>query len=149
MKSVSPEQSLLQESLLPCSNKVGVSNFCTLWLMKLILYISSSAATVSLLLPQDVVDGTTVPSLFRDLPNLYQIFLISTVFAFVGAFSSVMNQHKPRVERFFRIIAVASILFALAIVLFATALWLRCGYLNGSGHSKSSHSKVHRQFPMV
>ena len=31
MKSVSPEQSLLQESLLPRSNKVGVSNFFTLW----------------------------------------------------------------------------------------------------------------------
>ena len=125
MKSVSPEQSLLQESLLPRSNKVGVSNFFTLWLMKLILYISSSVATVSLLLPQEMVDGTTVPSLFRDLLNLYQIFLMSTVFAFVGAFSSLMIQHKPRVERFFRIIAVASILFALAIVFYATALWLR------------------------
>ena len=90
MKSVSPEQSLLQESLLPRSNKVGVSNFFTLWPMESILYISSSAATVSLILPQEAVDGTTVPSLFRDLPNLYQIFLISTVFAFVGAFSSLM-----------------------------------------------------------
>ncbi|KAL4632120.1 hypothetical protein ACB092_04G029200 [Castanea dentata] len=42
-----------------------------------------------------------------------------------GAFSSLMIQHKPRVERFFRIIAVASILFALVIVLYATALLLR------------------------
>ena len=125
MKSVSPEQSLLQESLLPRSNKVGFSNFFTLWPMESILYISSSAATVSLILPQEAVDGTTVPSLFRDEPNLYQIFLISTVFAFVGAFSSLMIQHKPRVERFFRVIAVASILFALAVVLYATALWLR------------------------
>jgi len=141
------EESLLQESPLPRSDKVWVSNLFTLWLMKLILYVSSSAATVSLLLPQEMVDGMTVPSLFRDLPNLYQIFLISTVFAFVGAFSSLMNQHKPRVERFFRIIAVASILFALAIVLYATALWLRWGYLNGSGHSKSNHSQVHRQLP--
>ena len=41
----------LQESLLTCSNKVGLPKSITLWLMILILYISSTTATILIVLP--------------------------------------------------------------------------------------------------
>ena len=122
MKSVSPEGSL-KESLLPCSNKDGVSTFMNSCSMKSIVYISSTAATISVLLPQKKVDGMPVPTFFRGQQTLYHMFLISSLSAFMGAFSSLMIQHKhkPRVVRFCGIIAVTSMLSALVIALYAAA----------------------------
>lgn len=114
----------LQVRLLLCSEEVGRSNFYT-WLMKLILYISSTTATVLMILPQVKVDGGLVPVFFRDRPRYYHMFVVSTVFAVMGAYSALVIQykHKPRVEIFCRIYAMASMLSALAIVLYAAALW--------------------------
>lgn len=115
----------LEEIFLLRSNKVGLPNFITLLLchMKSIVFFSSTATTIFMLLPQENVNGRPVPTFFRDRPTDYYIFLISTLFAVVGAFSALLNQHKPRVERFFGICAVASMLSALAIVLYAASLW--------------------------
>ncbi|KAL4632092.1 hypothetical protein ACB092_04G026700 [Castanea dentata] len=123
MKSVSTEPSL-QKSLLPCSDEVGLSNFhkCV---MKSILYTSSATATFLMILPQVKVDGGLVPVFFRDRPRYYHMFVVSTVFAVMGAYGALVIQykHKPRVEIFCRTYAMASMLSALAIVLYAAALW--------------------------
>ncbi|GMY32752.1 btb/poz and math domain-containing protein 2 [Fagus crenata] len=113
MKSVS----LLRERLLllPKPNKTSLCPMIS------ILFISFTAAIISMLLSHENVDGRPVPVLFRDRPTYYHMFLISTMFAFLGAFSALLLQHKPRFERFCRIIAVASMLSALAIVLYAAA----------------------------
>ena len=112
MKSNSWER-FLQESPPLRSKDVGL----------LIVCISSVAATTFMVLPQENVDGKPVPTLFRDRPTLYRIFLITALCAFLGSLGSLLNQHKPRVERFCRFIGVAFMLSALVIVLYATALW--------------------------
>ena len=122
MKSGSTEPSL-QESLLPCSDEVGLSNFhkCV---MKSILCASFGIATFLMILPQVKVDGGLVPIFFRDRPRYYHMFVVSTVFALMGAYSAlvIQHKHKPRVERFCRIYAIASMLVAIAIVFCAAAL---------------------------
>ena len=129
MKSVSPERSL-RESFLPRSNKIGIPNFINSCSMDSVAFISSTAAISSMILPHSNVDGRPVPLFFRDRSTDYQMFLASTLFAFMGAFGSLMVQHKPRVERVCRIVAVASLLSALAIVLYAAALWFLWGSAN-------------------
>ena len=112
MKSVYWEPSL-QESLLLRSKDIALSIVC----------VSSTAVATFMVLPQENVDGRPVPALFRDRPTLYHVFLISALCAFLGSLGSLLIQHKPRVERFCRVIGVAFMLSALAIVLYATALW--------------------------
>uniref|UniRef100_A0A7N2MRT6 Uncharacterized protein n=1 Tax=Quercus lobata TaxID=97700 RepID=A0A7N2MRT6_QUELO len=106
----------LQESLLTCSNKVGLPKSITSWLMILILYISSTTATILIVLPQVNVDGNRVPVFFRGRPTYYRKFLVSTLFAFMGAFIALIIQDKPRVERLCRITAMAFMLSSVAIV---------------------------------
>nr|POE92091.1 hypothetical protein CFP56_29635 [Quercus suber] len=101
---------------------VVVHNSLNLCPMKSILYISSTAATISIVLPHENVDGSPVPVLFKDRPPDYHMFLMFILFAFLGAFSALMLQHKPRVGKIFKISAIASMLSALAIVLNAAAL---------------------------
>ncbi|KAK9997467.1 hypothetical protein SO802_022153 [Lithocarpus litseifolius] len=125
MKSVSPEQSL-QERLLWRLSKVWIPNFiATLCSMKSMVYVSSTTATISMLVPQEIVDGRPVPVFFRDRPTIYHIFLSCTLFALLGSFSSLMVQHKPRVERVFRIYAMASMISALVTLLYATVLRIK------------------------
>ena len=88
-------------------------------LMKIIFFISFAAAIIPMLLPQEIVDGRPIPVLLRDRPMDYHMFLISTLFGFVGSFGALFNQHRPKVERFYRIIAVASMLSAVAIVIYS------------------------------
>ena len=109
----------LSEILLPL---LGLSKSFNLCLMKSIVSISSTATTIFIFLPHEKVDGSLVPTLFKDRPPDYHMFLISTLSAFLGAFSSMMIQHKERVERFCRIYAIASMLVAIAIVFCAAAL---------------------------
>ncbi|KAF3974352.1 hypothetical protein CMV_002305 [Castanea mollissima] len=111
MKSNSWEQ-FPQESPLRLKD-VGLSIVC----------ISSIAVATFTVLLQENVDGRPVPTLFRDPPTLYRIFLVTALCAFLGSLGSLLNQHKPRVERFCRVIGVAFMLSALVIVLYATALW--------------------------
>ncbi|KAL4632108.1 hypothetical protein ACB092_04G028300 [Castanea dentata] len=107
----------LPEILLP---HLGLSK--SLCLMKSIVSISSTATTIFIFLPHENVDGRPVSTLFKDRPPDYHMFLIFTLSAFLGAFSSMMIQHKERVERFCRIYAIASMLSAIAIVFCAAAL---------------------------
>ncbi len=116
MKSESPGPSLRQTLL-------GLSKANTLCPMKSIVYISATAVTVFMVLPHETVGGRPVPTLFRNRPTDYHMFLICTLFAFMGAFSALFIQDKPRVEKFCRIYAMVSMLSALAIVLYAAALW--------------------------
>ncbi|KAK9997464.1 hypothetical protein SO802_022150 [Lithocarpus litseifolius] len=113
----------IQESLLRLSMNVGVHKSLNLCPMISILYISSTAATISMVLPHENVDGNPVPTLFKDRPPDYHMFLMFILFAFLGAFSALMLQHKPRVGKIFRISAIASMLSAFATVFNAAALW--------------------------
>ena len=113
----------IQESLLPLSMNVVVHKSLNLCPMKSILYVSSTAATISIVLPHENVDGSPVPALFIDRPPDYHMFLMFIPFKFLGAFSALVLQHKPRFGKIFRISAIASMLSALAIVLNAVALW--------------------------
>ena len=118
------------EILLPLSKIFGLSKSFNFFLMKSIVRISSSATTIFIFLPHENVDGNPVPTLFKDRPPDYHMFLIFNLFAFLGAFSSMMIQHKARVEKFCRIYAIASMLSALAIVFCTTALWFERPLLN-------------------
>lgn len=118
------QEPTLQESLLPCSEEVGLSNYYTC-VMKSILYTSCTAATILTILPQVKVGGGSVPVFFRDRPTYYHMFVVSTVFALLGAYGALVIRHKhmPKIEIFCRIYAMASMLSSLAIVLYAAALW--------------------------
>ena len=121
MKLRPPEPSL-QESLLPCSDEVRLSD---IYFTKLILYTSSTTATVLMILPQVKVNGGLVPVFFRDRPTYYYMFVVSTMFALIGAYGTlgIQHKHKPRIEIFCRMYAFASMFSALAIVLLVAALW--------------------------
>ena len=91
----------------------------------IILLISSITPTILRGIQQVKVNENVVPVIFRDLPTHYHMFVVSTVFAFMGAYSALVFQrkHKPRIELFCGIYAMASMFSALAIVLEAAALW--------------------------
>ena len=91
----------------------------------IILFISSNMPKILRVFPQVKVDGGPVPGIFRDRLTYYHTFLVSTMFAFLGAYSALVFQskHNPRIERFCTIYAIASMFSALAILLYATALW--------------------------
>ncbi|KAK9997471.1 hypothetical protein SO802_022157 [Lithocarpus litseifolius] len=89
-----------------------------------IIYASCTMGTMFMLLPHEQVDGSPVPTLvFKDRPIAFHAFLISIMFSFTGALTALLIQHRPRIERYCRVYAMASMLSALAILLYATALW--------------------------
>ena len=89
-----------------------------------IIYASCTMGTMFMLLPHEQVDGSPVPTLdFKDRPTAYHAFLISIMLSFTGAFSAFLIQHRPRIERFCKAYAMASMISALAILLYATSLW--------------------------
>lgn len=106
-----------------CSDEVGFSMF--FYLCVIILFISSTAPTILRVFPQVKVNGGVVPVIFRDRPTYYHMYVVSTVFAFMCAYSALVIQrkHMPRVEKFCRMFAVASMFSALVILLYAAALW--------------------------
>ena len=69
-----------------------------------ITYASCTMGTMFMLLPADEqVDESLVPILvFKDRPIAYHAFLVSIMISLTGAFSALLIQHKPRVERFCR-----------------------------------------------
>ena len=80
--------------------------------------------TMFMLLPHEQVDDSLAQIVvFKDQPMAYHAFLISIMLSFTGAHSSLLIQHRPRVERFCRVYAMASMISALAIVLYATVHW--------------------------
>ncbi|KAL4632103.1 hypothetical protein ACB092_04G027800 [Castanea dentata] len=81
--------------------------------------------TMFMLLPaHEQVDESLVPILvFKDRPIAYHAFLVSIMISLTGAFSALLIQHKPRVERFCRVYAMASMISALSILLCATIYW--------------------------
>ena len=114
----------LQESIkseLSHSKKAWLLDFITFFPMKSIVYISSAAATIFMVLPHEMVDGNPVPALFKDRPTAYHMFLVSVLLAFTGSFSTLLIQNRSRLEIFCRVYAMASMVSALAIVLHATA----------------------------
>ncbi|KAF3960609.1 hypothetical protein CMV_014691 [Castanea mollissima] len=114
----------LQESIkseLSLSKKAWLLDFITFFPMKSIVYISSAAATIFMVLPHEMVDGNLVPALFKDRPTVYHMFLVSALLAFTGSFSTLLIQNKSRIEIFCRVYAMASMVSALALVLYATA----------------------------
>ncbi|KAL4632096.1 hypothetical protein ACB092_04G027100 [Castanea dentata] len=72
------------------------------------MYISSAAATIFMVLPHEMVDGNPVPALFKDRPTAYHMFLVSALLAFTGSFSTLLIQNKSRIEIFCRVYAMAS-----------------------------------------
>ena len=114
--------SSLQESLLPKRPK-----YMTVSLINLIAFISYMSLVIStLFLPPENVDRVPVPVFFRGRLSLYFIFLGYYGFELWGSLiCSLMElEHKgmPRVERFFRIIAVVSTFSLLAVVVYFS-LW--------------------------
>ena len=118
MKSGSSEPSRT-----PYTDEVGFSKF--FYVCLIILFISSTTPTILRIFPPEKVNGGVVPVIFRDRPAYYHMYVVFTVFAFMGAYSGLVMQrkNKPRVERFCRMYAMASMFSALAIVLYAAALW--------------------------
>ena len=112
-----------EESLPLRSDEVGFSKLFFVCLI--ILFLSSTTPTILRVFPQEKVEGGVVPVIFRDRPAYYHMFVVSNVFAFMGAYGALVIQrkHKPRVELFCRISAMASMFSALAIVLYAASLW--------------------------
>ena len=79
---------------------------------------------ISALLPYENVDVIPVPLFFRDLLALYLIFLGSNLWDASLPSPVDLHKHKPRVKRFSGKISVASMVSALAIVVYSAALWL-------------------------
>ena len=122
MKIMKPES---WKTLVSLFKNVRLPKYITLCLTTIIFFISFAAAIIFMLLPQQIVHGRPVPVLFRDRPTYYyHMLLISTLFAFVGSFSVLLKLHKPMIERVCGIIAVAFMLSALPIVLYAIAIYL-------------------------
>ncbi|KAF3960798.1 hypothetical protein CMV_014515 [Castanea mollissima] len=61
-------------------------------------------------------------SFSKILPSFPVMFIIYASCT-MGALSALLIQHRPRIERFCRAYAMASTISALAILLYATALW--------------------------
>ena len=79
---------------------------------------------ISALLPYENVDVIPVPLFFRDLLALYLIFLGSNLWDASLPSPVDLHKHKPRVKRISGKIGVASMVSALAIVVYSAALWL-------------------------
>ncbi|KAL4632099.1 hypothetical protein ACB092_04G027400 [Castanea dentata] len=89
-----------------------------------ITYTSCTMGTMFMLLPHEQVDESLIPILvFKDRPIAYHAFLISIMISLTSAFSVLFIQRRPRVERFCRVYAMASMISALAILLYATIYW--------------------------
>ena len=88
------------------------------------MFITYTSCTMFMLLPHEQVDESLVPILvFKDRPIAYNAFLISIMISLTSAFSVLLIQHRPRVERFCRVYAMASMVSALSILLYATIYW--------------------------
>ncbi|KAL4632100.1 hypothetical protein ACB092_04G027500 [Castanea dentata] len=110
----------------PISNSGVVTNIPPLFPIMSIIYTSCTLGTMFMLLPREQVDGSPVPTLvFKDQPTAFHALLISIMFSFTDALTALLIQHRPRIERFCRVYAMASMLSALAILLYATAF---CGF---------------------
>ncbi|KAK9997480.1 hypothetical protein SO802_022166 [Lithocarpus litseifolius] len=104
--------------------RYSVSKILPSFPIMFIIYASCTLGTVFMLLPHEQVDGSPVPILvFKDQPKAFHAFLISIMFSFTGAFSALLIQRRPRVERFCRVYAMASMILAIAILLYAIAHW--------------------------
>ena len=89
-----------------------------------IIYASCTLGTFFMLLPHEQVDGSPVPIVvFKDRPIAFHGFLVSIMLSFTCSFSALMIQHRPRVEIFFRVYAMASMISALVILLCAATRW--------------------------
>ncbi|KAF3959047.1 hypothetical protein CMV_016103 [Castanea mollissima] len=109
--------------------RYSVSKILPSFPIMFIIYASCTLGTIFMLLPHEQVDGSPVPILvFKDQPKAFHAFLISIMFSFTGAFSALLIQRRPRVERFCRVYAMASMMLAIAILLYAIAHW-DCTYL--------------------
>ena len=105
--------------------RYSVAKFLLYFSIRFIIYASCTMGTMFMLLPHEQVDDSLVPIVvFKDQPIAYHAFLISIMLSFTGAHSSLLIQHRPRVERFCRVYAMASMISALAIVLYATVHWV-------------------------
>uniref|UniRef100_A0A2P2QR84 Uncharacterized protein n=1 Tax=Rhizophora mucronata TaxID=61149 RepID=A0A2P2QR84_RHIMU len=89
----------------------------------LVLYVSGITGLLLHLLPSEIVGDTRVPKvIFIGLPSLFHAFVICICFAFIGAFSSLLTQDRPKYakyEKFARLSAVAFLLLALSAVVCA------------------------------
>ncbi|KAF3960610.1 hypothetical protein CMV_014692 [Castanea mollissima] len=63
--------------------------------------------------------------LVTNILPLFPIMSIIYTSCTLGALTALLIQHRPRIERFCRVYAMASMLSALAILLYATAF---CGF---------------------
>lgn len=109
--------------------RYSVSKILPSFPIMFIIYASCTLGTIFMLLPHEQVDGSPVPILvFKDQPKAFHAFLISIMFSFTGAFSALLIQRRPRVERLCRVYAMASMMLAIAILLYAIAHW-DCRYL--------------------
>ena len=105
-------------------NEEYVSKFLPYFPIMFITYASCTMGSMFILLPHEQVDESIVPILvFKDRPIAYHAFLVSIMISLTGAFSALLIQHKPRLERFCRVYAMASMISALSILLYATIYW--------------------------
>ncbi|GFZ16199.1 hypothetical protein Acr_25g0006080 [Actinidia rufa] len=79
-----------------------------------ILFLTSALAAVVPLIPYEHTGRHQVPKIiFKDRPSTYHAFILSVMFAFSGAFSTLFVHNKPKMERmcqFYSMISMASAL---------------------------------------
>ncbi|XVF03105.1 hypothetical protein REPUB_Repub04eG0232100 [Reevesia pubescens] len=84
-----------------------------------ILWIASTVAILLIQLQYHFIDGRPVPvAIFKGQALAFQVFVISLIFAFSAAFSSLMVIHrKPQVSKVFTYFSTASMASALAMLI--------------------------------
>lgn len=104
-------------------------------IMKLILFICFMSGTIVKLLPCEYIDGNPVPTLiFKGPPSMFHAFVISIVFAFVGAFSTLLTCNKPEYAKYEKFCRCYSLIFmSLAVTILLYTVSLACFRLVGQG----------------
>ncbi|KDP44252.1 hypothetical protein JCGZ_05719 [Jatropha curcas] len=119
------EQNLkpLTPSLLP--SRPSTTGFLHAGVMKLILFGSLAAGIIVKLLPYEYTDrGDPVPTgIFKGLPvTTFHVFVISIIFSFAGAFSSLLTSGRPKNANYEKFCRYYSLVFsALAIAILVRA----------------------------
>ncbi|GMP66152.1 hypothetical protein CsSME_00026624 [Camellia sinensis var. sinensis] len=90
-------------------------------ILESILVISFTIATILIIVPSDYVDGSPVPTIiFKGLSSTFHWFVISIIFAFAFALSSLLIHDCSLLARLFACSSVASIASALVILLWSS-----------------------------
>ncbi|GMP53452.1 hypothetical protein CsSME_00018902 [Camellia sinensis var. sinensis] len=95
-------------------------------ILESILVASFTITTLLLIIPCEFINGSPVPTLiFAGLPSTFQAFVVCLVFAFSGSLSALLINDSSFLVKFCEYSSMASMTFALSLLLWAMFTVLR------------------------